>query len=230
MLLPIALAVVGILCSVIGTFFIRTGEKATQRELLKTLRTGTYFAAGLAAVGAVPITYYIMRDIPGVNWWGICWPFLRPCRGCAIGYITEYYTSDTYKPTKRLAAATETGAATTIIGGVSLGMLSTAAPIVIIAVAVIVSFVAAGGTWTHRAVRTRCPSKRTVRHRIAAVGMLRRSHHAGYRRLRAVADNAGGIAEMSGLGHQCASAPTPSTRWATRRPPPARASPSARPR
>lgn len=71
---------------------------------------------------------------------------MRPDWGCAIGYFTEYYTSDTYKPTQKLADSTETGAATVIIGGISLGLKSTLASILIVAVAVLVSYFAAGGT------------------------------------------------------------------------------------
>ena len=205
MFLPIALAVVGIICAVIGTFFIRTGEKATQRELLKTLRTGTYIAAGLAAVAAIPLTYFIMKDIEGINWWGILIAiFCGLLAGCAIGYITEYFTSDTYKPTKNLAAATETGAATTIIGGISLGMQSTAAPIIIIAIAVIVSFVAAGGVLnTGSGDYALHFNNGLYGIGIAAVGMLSTlGITLATDAYGPVADNAGGIAEMSGLGHE----------------------------
>ena len=140
MLLPIALAVIGILCSIFGSFLIRTKEGASQRELLGTLRKGTYTAAVIAAVIAAPLTYFILGN------WGVYVAILCGLiGGCAIGYFTEYYTSDTYKPTQGLAAATETGAATTIIGGLSLGMLSTIAPILIVGAAVIISFIAAGG-------------------------------------------------------------------------------------
>ncbi len=127
MLLPISLAVVGILCSIAGSFLIRTKEGASQRELLGTLRKGTYSAAILAAILAAPLTYFIVGN------WGVYVAILCGLvGGCAIGYFTEYYTSDTYKPTQVLADSTETGAATTIIGGLSLGMMSTIAPILIV--------------------------------------------------------------------------------------------------
>ncbi len=205
MFLPVAIAVVGIICSIIGTFFIRTGENASQRELLKTLRVGTYIAAALAAIAAVPLTYFIMKDVPDVNWWGILIAiFCGLIAGCAIGYITEYYTSDTYKPTKNLAAATETGAATTIIGGVSLGMLSTAAPIIIVAIAVIVSFVSAGGILdTGNGNYELFFNKGLYGIGIAAVGMLSTlGITLATDAYGPVADNAGGIAEMSGLGSE----------------------------
>ena len=199
MLLPLIIAVVGVVCSVIGTFLIRTKENATQKSLLATLRKGTYTAAVLAAVIAAPVTYYIMGS------WG---PYIAILAGlvagCAIGYFTEYYTSDTYKPTQGLADSTETGAATTIIGGIPLGMKSTAAPIVIIGVAIIVSFLAAGGSLTTNAANYgELFSKGLYGIGIAAVGMLSTlGITLATDAYGPVADNAGGIAEMSGLGEE----------------------------
>jgi len=199
MLLPIALAVVGILCSIFGSFLIRTKEGATQRELLGTLRKGTYTAAVLAAVLAAPLTYFILGS------WGVYIAILCGLiGGCAIGYFTEYYTSDTYKPTQGLADATETGAATTIIGGLSLGMLSTIAPILIVGSAVIVSFLAAGGSLTTGSADYAASfSKGLYGIGIAAVGMLSTlGITLATDAYGPVADNAGGIAEMSGLGEE----------------------------
>ena len=199
MLLPLIIAVVGVVCSVIGTFLIRTKENATQKSLLATLRKGTYTAAVLAAVIAAPVTYYIMGS------WG---PYIAILAGlvagCAIGYFTEYYTSDTYKTTQGLADSNETGAATTIIGGISLGMKSTAAPIVIIGVAIIVSFLAAGGSLTTNAANYgELFSKGLYGIGIAAVGMLSTlGITLATDAYGPVADNAGGIAEMSGLGEE----------------------------
>ena len=199
MLLPIALAVVGILCSIFGSFLIRTKEGASQRELLGTLRRGTYTAAVLAAVIAAPLTYLILGN------WGVYVAILCGLiGGCAIGYFTEYYTSDTYKPTQGLAAATETGAATTIIGGLSLGMLSTIAPILIVGAGVIISFLAAGGSLsTGSAEYAASFSKGLYGIGIAAVGMLSTlGITLATDAYGPVADNAGGIAEMSGLGKE----------------------------
>ena len=199
MLLPLIIAVVGVVCSVIGTFLIRTKENATQKSLLATLRKGTYTAAVLAAVIAAPVTYYIM-----VSWGPYIAILAGLVAGCAIGYFTEYYTSDTYKPTQGLADSTETGAATTIIGGISLGMKSTAAPIVIIGVAIIVSFLAAGGSLTTNAANYgELFSKGLYGIGIAAVGMLSTlGITLATDAYGPVADNAGGIAEMSGLGEE----------------------------
>jgi len=189
MFLPLALAVVGVIASVIGTFFIRTGEKADQKALLKTLRTGTYIAAALAAVAAAPLTYFIMDGNMGIYVAILC----GLVAGSAIGYFTEYFTSDTYKPTQKLADATSTGAATVVIGGISLGLQSTAAPILIVGAAVLVSFYAAGGGASF--------SQGLYGIGIAAVGMLSTlGITLATDAYGPVADNAGGIAEMAGLG------------------------------
>ena len=199
MLLPISLAVVGILCSIACSFLIRTKEGASQRELLGTLRKGTYGAAILAAILAAPLTYFTVGN------WGVYAAILCGLiGGCAIGYFTEYYTSDTYKPTQVLADATETGAATTIIGGLSLGMMSTIAPILIVGAAVIISFLAAGGSLATASENyADLFSKGLYGIGIAAVGMLSTlGITLATDAYGPVADNAGGIAEMSGLGEE----------------------------
>ena len=202
MFLALALAVVGILCSAIGTLFIRTGEKASQKELLSTLRRGTYIAAGLAAIAAAPLCYYIMKGQTGANWWGILIAiFSGLAGGCLIGFFTEYYTSDTYKPTQELAASSETGAATVIIGGISLGLKSTIAPVLTVGAAVIVSFLATGGTLvTGSENYAEVFSRGLYGIGIAAVGMLSTlGITLATDAYGPVADNAGGIAEMAGL-------------------------------
>ena len=200
LLLPLAIAVLGVVCSVLGTFLIRTKEGASQRELLGTLRKGTYTAAILAAILAAPLTYFILGNM------GVYVAILSGLvAGCAIGYFTEYYTSDTYKPTQNLANSTETGAATTIIGGISLGMLSTAAPVIIVGIAIILSFVAAGGSLDtgNAALYEASFSKGLYGIGIAAVGMLSTlGITLATDAYGPVADNAGGIAEMSGLGEE----------------------------
>ncbi|OUN06540.1 sodium-translocating pyrophosphatase [Flavonifractor sp. An92] len=200
MLLPLAIAVLGVICSVLGTFLIRTKEGASQRDLLGTLRKGTYTAALLAAILGAPLTYFILGDM------GVYVAILAGLvAGCAIGYFTEYYTSDTYKPTQGLASATETGPATTIIGGISLGMLSTAAPVIIVGIAIIVSFLAAGGSLdtANHEVYEACFNKGLYGIGIAAVGMLSTlGITLATDAYGPVADNAGGIAEMSGLGEE----------------------------
>ncbi len=198
MLLPVALAVCGIVCSIFGSFLVKTKENATQESLLKSLRTGTYTAAILAAVLAAPLTYWILGS------WGVYVAILCGLiGGCAIGYFTEYYTSDTYKPTQELAAASETGSATIIIGGVSLGLKSTMTSIIIVAVAVLVSYFAAGGTIQivdGAGHFTAAFNQGLYGIGIAGVGMLSTlGITLATDAYGPVADNAGGIAEMSGL-------------------------------
>ena len=198
MLLPVALAVCGIICSIFGSFLVKTKENATQESLLKSLRTGTYTAAVLAAALAAPLTYWILGS------WGVYIAILCGLiGGCAIGYFTEYYTSDTYKPTQELAAASETGSATIIIGGVSLGLKSTMTYIIIVAVAVLVSYFAAGGTVQivdGAGHFTAAFNRGLYGIGIAGVGMLSTlGITLATDAYGPVADNAGGIAEMSGL-------------------------------
>ena len=202
MLLPVALAVCGIICSLIGSFLIKTKEDATQMSLLKSLRTGTYTAAALSAVLALPLSYLILG--PEQHCWGVYIAILCGLvGGCAIGYFTEYYTSDNYKPTQQLAAASETGSATIIIGGISLGLKSTMASILIVSVAILLSYFCAGGTTTiidSNGAFTAAFNQGLYGIGIAAVGMLSTlGITLATDAYGPVADNAGGIAEMSGL-------------------------------
>ena len=200
MLLPMALAVVGIICSIIGSFLVKTKENASQQALLKSLRTGTYTAAILAAVLAAPLCFLLL----GKAGWGVYVAILCGLiGGCAIGYFTEFYTSDTYKPTQELAAASETGSATIIIGGISLGLKSTLTSILIVAAAVLISYFAAGGSKTivdGAGHFTEAFNKGLYGIGIAGVGMLSTlGITLATDAYGPVADNAGGIAEMAAL-------------------------------
>ncbi|QTQ13557.1 sodium-translocating pyrophosphatase [Treponema parvum] len=187
MALPILIAVCGIVCSIIGSFFVKTKEDATQLSLLNSLRTGTYLSAALSAVAAAPLTYLTVGS------WGIYTAILSGLLGgAAVGYFTEYYTSDNYKPTQKLAASSQTGSATVIIGGLSLGMKSTSASILIIIAVVIVSFFTSGGSVNYNSGLYGIG--------IAAVGMLSTlGITLATDAYGPVADNAGGIAQMTGL-------------------------------
>ena len=197
-LLPMLLAVEGTICSIIGSFFVRTKENADQKSLLRSLRTGTYLAAILAAVIAAPLTLLVLES------WGVYVAILSGLAGgCAIGYFTEYYTSDTYKPTQKLAASSETGSATVIIGGISLGLKSTMSSILIVAAAVLVSYFAAGGSLQvvdEAGLFTDAFNRGLYGIGIAGIGMLSTlGITLATDAYGPVADNAGGIAEMSGL-------------------------------
>ncbi len=202
MLLPMAIAVCGIICSIIGSFLVKTKEDATQLSLLKSLRTGTYTAAILSAIVSIPLCYCIMGSEG--HWLGIYVAILCGLvGGTAIGYFTEYFTSDNYKPTKKLAAASETGSATIIIGGISLGLMSTVASILIVAVAILISYFAAGGgasIMDDAGNFTQSFNQGLYGIGIAAVGMLSTlGITLATDAYGPVADNAGGIAEMAGL-------------------------------
>ena len=201
MILPMVIAVAGIVCSIIGSFFVKTKEDADQKSLLKSLRTGTYLAAILSAIAAAPLTYFTVGN------WGVYVAILAGLvGGCAIGYFTEYYTSDTYKPTQKLAASSETGSATVIIGGISLGLKSTVASILIVAAAVLISYFAAGGSLNvvdESGLFTAAFNQGLYGIGIAGVGMLSTlGITLATDAYGPVADNAGGIAEMSGLPEQ----------------------------
>ena len=202
-LLPVALACAGTICSILGSFLVKTKENATQKSLLTSLRTGTYVAAVLSAICAAILCYIILGNA-GYNWIGVFIAIVCGLvGGCAIGYFTEYFTSDSYKPTQELAATSETGSATIIIGGLSLGMKSTLASILIVAAAVLISYFAAGGSAVIiDAAGAFTPefNKGLYGIGIAGVGMLSTlGITLATDAYGPVADNAGGIAEMSGL-------------------------------
>jgi len=190
MAIPMIMAALGIICSIIGTFLVRTGEKAEQKLLLKALSRGTNFSAILIAVAAFPLIYFIL----GAEYWTLYFAVLAGLiAGVLIGKSTEYFTSDTFRPTKKLAEKSETGSATIIIGGLGLGMLSTALPIAIVSIAVLVAFFVSGGSIEN-------PQIGLYGIALAAVGMLSTlGITLATDAYGPVADNAGGIAEMSGL-------------------------------
>jgi len=188
--LPFALAGLGVLAAIAGTFLVHAGERAEQRVLLGALRRGVYGASLLTAVGA----FFLVRLILGPERLGVFFAVLSGLlAGNLIGLATEYYTSATYQPTRRLAGASLTGPATVIIGGLSLGMVSTAIPVVTIAVAVLCSFYLAGGNQSL--------SLGLYGIGISAVGMLSTlGITLATDAYGPVADNAGGIAEMAAMG------------------------------
>ena len=190
-LVPMLIAAVGIISSIIGTFFVSTKENADQKALLGSLRRGTYASSILSAIGSAILIYTLIPDNANVFWAVIS----GLVAGVLIGFFTEYYTSDTYKPTKKLAGSSETGSATIIIDGISLGMLSTAIPVIIIAISIIISFFTAGGADSF--------ASGLYGVGLSAVGMLSTlGITLATDAYGPVADNAGGIAEMSGLEPQ----------------------------
>ena len=188
--LPLIMAAVGVICSLIGTFLVKTKENATQKALLSALSRGTNFSAIVTAVLSLLAVLWLL---PGH--FGVYLAILAGLvAGVAIGKVTEYYTSDTYKPTQNLSESSKTGTATLIISGLSLGMMSTLLPILIVGAAVIVAYFCAQiGADKNSTLGLYGIS-------ISAVGMLSTlGITLATDAYGPVADNAGGIAEMAGL-------------------------------
>jgi len=190
LIVPMLLAALGIVASIIGTFFVRAKEDATQKSLLVALRKGIFVSGGLVIVASIFLIKYIL----GPEYMGIAWSIITGLlAGIFIGLTTEFFTSANYKPTQKLSETALTGPATIIIGGLSLGMLSTALPIVIVGAAIIASFGLAGGFSNFNIGLYGIG--------IAAVGMLSTlGITLATDAYGPVADNAGGNAEMSELG------------------------------
>ena len=184
-LIPVAIATIGVLCSIIGTFFVRTKEHATQSALLGALRRGVYSSTFMIAALSFLLIKFVAPDFIGI--WGAMMVGL--VAGNVIGYFTEYYTSTHYKPTQQLAQESLTGPATIIIGGLSLGMASTFIPVITIVIATLAAFFLSGGG-----------ALGLYGVGMAAVGMLSTlGITLATDAYGPVADNAGGIAEMAGM-------------------------------
>jgi K(+)-stimulated pyrophosphate-energized sodium pump len=178
-LLPMVIAGVGIFSSIIGTFFVRTGERAEQKELLLALRKGIYLSAVLVTVFSLLSVFFILGEAYIAVFGAI---FAGLVAGIIIGISTEYYTSDTYTPTRELARTSQTGAGPTIINGLSIGMKSTMFPMITVGAAILLAYFFAG----------------LYGIAISAVGMLSTlGITLATDAYGPVADNAGGIAEMA---------------------------------
>ncbi len=186
-MIPMVLAAIGILASIIGSFFVRTKEGADQKQLLGALRHGVWISGLLIAAAA----YFLIRFGLGSGYNGVYFAVLSGlAAGVLIGLSTEYFTSDSYRPTRKLAKSALTGPGTTIISGLSLGMLSAAVPILIIAASVLVSYFAAGGGASY--------NMGLYGIGLSAVGMLSTlGITLATDAYGPIADNAGGIAEMA---------------------------------
>ena len=196
-LAPMLIAAVGIVLSVIGIFLVRTKEGATMKNLLGALGTGVNTSSALIEVCTFGILYALQIE----NWVGISFSVIVGLvAGIIIGQSTEYYTSHSYKPTRKIAKSAETGPATVIISGIGMGMISTAIPVVTIAVAIVLAFLCATGFDIHNMISAGNLSKGLYGIGIAAVGMLSTlGITLATDAYGPIADNAGGNAEMSGL-------------------------------
>ncbi len=195
MLAPLMIAAIGIIASIIGTFFVSAKEGGDPQ---KSLNRGNAIATVLAVLGILAVSYFTLGegysastlngDIKHYAWWGV---FVAAVAGLLVGFfigkVTEYYTSANYKPVKKIAASCETGTATNIISGIATGMMSTAIPIILVCAGIVVAYSVAG----------------LYGIAMAAVGMLSTTGMVvAVDAYGPISDNAGGIAEMSGLPHE----------------------------
>jgi K(+)-stimulated pyrophosphate-energized sodium pump len=186
---PMVMAAVGVISSIIGTFFVRSKEEASQKVLLAALRKGVFVSSALVAV----ISYFLVKYTLGPGHIGVYYSVLSGLiAGVLIGLSTEYYTSSSFKPTRGVADASLTGPATVVISGVAVGMMSTAVPVIFVGAAILVSFFLSGGAANLNAGLYGVA--------ISAVGMLSTlGITLATDAYGPVADNAGGNAQMSNL-------------------------------
>ena len=194
-LAPSLIAAFGVILSIIGIFVVKTKEEAGMKELLSALSRGTNTAAVLIAAA----TFFILWALGIENWVGISFSVVVGLlAGVIIGKSTEYYTSQTYKPTQKVAESSQTGPATVIISGLGLGMISTAIPVVTVGAAIILSYLCANGFNVEFTAANLSMGLYGIG--IAAVGMLSTlGITLATDAYGPIADNAGGNAEMSGL-------------------------------
>jgi len=186
---PMVMAAVGVVSSIIGTFFVRSKEEASQRVLLAALRKGVFSSSILVAI----FSYFLVKYTLGSQNLGVYWSVLSGLiAGVLIGLSTEFYTSSSFKPARSIADASLTGPATVIIAGIASGMMSTAIPVIVVCIAILISYFLSGGATNFNAGLYGVG--------ISAVGMLSTlGITLATDAYGPVADNAGGNAEMSHL-------------------------------
>jgi K(+)-stimulated pyrophosphate-energized sodium pump len=191
---PMLIAAIGIVLSIIGIYIVRTKEDATQKDLMASLSRGINFSSVLIVIAS----YFVVSLLGFENAWGIWGAIVTGLvTGIVIGKATEYYTSHSYKPTQKIAESAETGPATVIISGLGVGMMSTAIPVLSVAVGIILSFFFATGFDCCIIIMG------FYGFGIAAVGMLSTlGITLATDAYGPIADNAGGNAGMSGLGKE----------------------------
>lgn len=194
---PMLIAAVGILLSILGIYTVRTREGAGMKQLLKSLGIGTNMSSVLIAAATFGVLWLLRLP----NWaWISCSVVVGLVAGIIIGQSTEYYTSHSYRPTRKLAESSKTGPATVIISGVGLGMISTAIPVITIAAAIILAYLCAIGFDVENMLSAQNLSIGLYGIGIAAVGMLSTlGITLATDAYGPIADNAGGNAQMSNL-------------------------------
>lgn len=184
---PMVMAAVGVIASIIGTFFVQTKEQASQGALLAALRRGVFFSAVIIAI----ISFFLVKHTLGAHNLGIYWSVISGLlAGIIIGIATEYYTSSRYAPTRRISESALTGPATVIISGIAVGMFSTLIPVLVVGAAILSSFYLSGGAHNFNSGLYGIA--------ISAVGMLSTlGITLATDAYGPIADNAGGNAQMS---------------------------------
>jgi len=196
-LAPMLIASVGIVLSILGIYMVRTKEGATMRDLLRSLGVGVNVSSALIAI----LTFVILYALGLQNWMGISFSVVTGLlAGIIIGLSTEYFTSHSYKPTRKISESAQTGPATVIISGVGLGMVSTAIPVITIAIAILIAFLSAINFDVKHMLDAQNIQLGLYGIGIAAVGMLSTlGITLATDAYGPIADNAGGNAEMSHL-------------------------------
>ncbi len=197
-LAPSLIAAVGVVLSLLGIFVVKTKEGAGMKELLAALSRGTNLAAVLIAAATFGIFAWLFGTETN-QWWQVSLSVIVGLlAGVIIGKSTEYYTSQTYKPTQKVSESSQTGPATVIISGLGLGMLSTAIPVITVGIAIILAYLCANGFTLEFTPQSLSLGLYGIG--IAAVGMLSTlGITLATDAYGPIADNAGGNAEMSGL-------------------------------
>jgi len=197
---PMLIAAVGVVLSILGIFLVRAKEGSDMKQLLRAIGKGVNISAALIAVFSFGILYLLGIE----NWFGISWSVVVGLlAGIIIGQSAEYYTSHSYKPTRRVSESGRTGPATVIISGIGLGMMSTAIPVITIGFAIMFAFLCATNFDIANMLTAKNMGLGLYGVAIAAVGMLSTlGITLATDAYGPIADNAGGNAEMSGLGKE----------------------------
>jgi K(+)-stimulated pyrophosphate-energized sodium pump len=193
LMFPLTIAGLGMVASIIGAFFVRSKADATGRDLARSLHMGTYVAAGITIVGTLALSYLLFEPLDAVDaWWGLSVAVIGGLLvGMAIGFVSEYFTSDHFGPVKKIAGQSQTGPATNILGGVYTGMISVGAAVTVIVVGVGLAYWGAEQAFEGFGIYGIA---------IAAIGMLATTGVVvAVDAYGPIADNAGGIAEMAHL-------------------------------
>jgi K(+)-stimulated pyrophosphate-energized sodium pump len=198
---PLAIAAVGMIASIIGAFMVRAGDSLDSHDLAKALHRGTNVAMAITLVGVIVLGYLFFNDVEGVDkWWGLSVSVIGGLIvGFAIGKVAEIWTSSDFSPVKKIAKQSETGPATTVLSGISAGMISVAASVVLVAIGIAIAYWG-GQQISDGTLENGLGDLGVYGIAVAAIGMLATTGVVvSVDAYGPIADNAGGIAEMAHL-------------------------------